>query len=83
LLTCSITSSTSLEIRSLLQRLQRLETTVAHLAGTATEITEQREAAVAATHQQIVNNHELLQQVCTVYRWFSSFSYTRLEVIFF
>lgn len=62
----STTRSTSVEIRSLLLRLQRLETTLAHLAGTATEITEKRESTVAATHQQIVNNHELLQQVCAI-----------------
>jgi hypothetical protein len=50
-------------IRGLLRRLQQLETTIAHLNRAATEVAEQRESAVEMTHQQLLVNQELMQQV--------------------
>lgn len=52
-----------MEIRGLLRRLQQLETTIAHLNRSATEVAEQRDSVVELTHQQLLVNQELMQQV--------------------
>ena len=51
------------DVRSLLRRLQQVETTVRNLERASSEIAVQRETTVAATHQQLRTNQELLQQV--------------------
>jgi hypothetical protein len=68
-------SGISVEIRGLLRRLQQLETTISHLNRTATEVSEQRGSAVEMTHQQLLVNQELMQQV-TISDWFKGFGIT-------
>ena len=53
----------SMEIHSLLHRLQRLETTVVYLDRTATEVEQQREYSMEATHKQLLMNQYLMQHV--------------------
>ena len=53
----------SMEIHSLLHRLQRLETTVVYLDRTATEVEQQRESSMEATHKQLLMNQYLMQHV--------------------
>ena len=65
-------SGISVEIRGLLRRLQQLETTISHLNRTATEVSEQRESAVEMTHQQLLVNQQMMQQV-TISDWFKGY----------